>query len=542
MRKRPHGLRRFGLLLGAVLLATGPLPGSPVSPAQAASYVELQGDGSSWAEPAVTQWARDMVPDGIDINFTGDGSAEGREHYIEDQNDFAGSDIAFLKQGDPFGGGVENVGWNYSYIPIVAGGTTFMYNLTVGGRKITNLRLSGATVAKIFTGQITNWADPAIAHDYGQQLPSQPITVVTRSDGSGASYMFTRWLSVEYAGQWNAFCKAHGGPSPCPPTEFYPGFGASIQKDGSDQVAAFLASSISEGAIGYDEYAYALNYGLPVVKLLNAAGYYTLPTPSNVAIALQAAVIDENPNDVDFLMQDLDGVYTYKDPRSYPLSSYSYLIIPRDTGGGLNNQPPPSWTDTKGVTLSTWLNYVLCGAQQSAGSLGYSPLPKNLVVGGFQQVDHLPGHIATPDLQQLQGCNNPTYSNGVDHLTADAPMPSPCDYYTAPLVCTVQGGKAVSAGAGAGSGSGTGPGAGAGGTNASPGAVGSTGGAGQAGAGIGSGTGTGQSGPVYAVPVTVATASDQQITLAGLTVLELLAAVTAPALLGAWLQRRRKRR
>ena len=559
---RPRKIPRLAVALAAALLCAAGLPGTALPAAQAAavsgapvfgatvsgaatpaaSYVQLQGDGSSWAEPAITQWARDMVPDGIDINYTGDGSAEGREHYIEDQNDFAGSDIAFLKQGDPFGGGIENVGWNYSYIPIVAGGTTFMYNLVVGGRKITNLRLSGETLAKIFTGQITNWDDPAITHDYGAALPSQAITVVTRSDGSGASYMFTRWLSVEYPSLWNSFCAGHGGPSPCPPTEFYPGFGTSIQKDGSDQVAAFLASSISEGAIGYDEYAYALNYGLNVVKMLNAAGYYTLPTASNVAIALQAAVIDENPNDVDFLMQDLDKVYTDSDPRAYPLSSYSYLVIPRDVGGGLNNAPPPSWTTGKGVTLSTWLNYVLCGAQQTAGSLGYSPLPKNLVVGGFEQVDHLPGHVATPDLAQLNGCNNPTYSNGVDHLTAGAPMPSPCDFHTAPLDCTDEGGKAVTTGSGNTSGNGTNPGA----TGAAPAgatdgpSAGSTGAA--DGQGAAAGPGTANNSQVYAEPVTVEAASDQQLTLATLTVLELLAAIAAPVLVGTWLQRRRKRK
>ncbi|HEV2343751.1 MAG TPA: substrate-binding domain-containing protein [Actinocrinis sp.] len=546
---RPRSIRRFAAMLAAALTVAT----VPVAPAHAVSYVPLQGDGSSWAEPAIAQWARDMVTQGIQISYTGDGSAQGREHYIENQNDFAGSDIAFLKQGDPFNPGVENVGWNFSYIPIVAGGTTFVYNLVVGGQKIRNLRLSGLTLARIFTGSITNWSDPAITRDYGVQLPSQPITVITRSDGSGASYMFTRWLSKQYSSLWNGFCQAHGGPSPCGPTEFYPGFGGSIQKDGSDQVATFLASPISEGSIGYDEYAYALNYSLPAVKMLNSAGYYTLPTPSNVAIALQAAIIDENPSDVDFLMQNLDNVYAYSDPRTYPLSSYSYLIIPRDVGGGGNNQPPPNWNTQKGVTLGTWLNYVLCGAQSSAGVLGYSPLPKNLVVGGFTQVDHMPGHVPTPDLNQLNGCDNPTYSNGVNHLIVDAPMPSPCDKVTAPLNCAVRNGEAVNTGSGSGTGGGSG-GSGGNGTTGGP-----TSGAGPsssaAGNGAGSGGGTidpntGQiltsgfnnGGPqaVYAEPVAVAGSSDQQIILAILTVLELLAAIAVPSSIGIWLQRRRK--
>jgi ABC-type phosphate transport system substrate-binding protein len=473
---RPRSLGRIAAA-AAMALAVAAVP---TAPARAASYVPLQGDGSTWAEPAISQWSRDEVPLGIHINFTGDGSAQGRSHYASDQNDFAASDIAFLTQGDPFGGGIERSQYSYSYIPIVAGGTTFIYNLVVGGRKVTNLRLSGTTLARIFTGQITDWSDPAITRDYGARLPGQPITVVTRSDGSGASYMFTRWLSKQYTAMWNSFCAAHGGPATnCGPTEFYPGFGSSIQKNGSDQVAAFLASPIGQGSIGYDEYAYALNYGIPAVKVLNQAGYYSLPSASNVAIALQAAIIDDDPKSVTFLMQNLDDVYTYGDPRAYPLSSYSYLIIPRDSTV-TNSPPPPQFSAGKGVTLSTWLNYVLCGAQQKAGQLGYSPLPKNLVVGGFEQVDHMPSHVPTPDLTQLNGCNNPTYSDGVNHLIQDAPMPSPCDRVTAPLNCSVVNGKPVGD-----TGGGSGPGA------AGPGAAGP----GAPGAGGAPGTGPGGHAP-----------------------------------------------
>jgi hypothetical protein len=367
--------------------------------------------------------------------------------------------------------------------------------------------------------------------------------------------MFTRYLSREFPSEWNSFCAAHGGPNPCGPTEFYPGFANSVQKDGSDQMASFLASPISNGAIGYDEYAYALSYGLPAVKMLNAAGYYSLPTPSNVAIALQAAIIDNNPSDVDYLMQNLDNVYTYGDPRTYPLSSYSYLIIPRDVGGGQNNAPPPTWSTAKGVTLSTWLNYVLCGAQQSAGNLGYSPLPKNLVVGGFAQVDHVPGHVATPDPTQLMGCNNPTYSNGVNHLITGAPMPSPCDYYTAPINCVVVNGKAVNTGGSNGSSGGGGSGSNGGGANnanaanphgGGPSAASSLGPSASfdpnTGQLVGSGAGTDAGAQsIAAEPVAVASRPEEQSVLAVLTVLEILAAVCAPVAVGAWLQRRRKR-
>ncbi len=433
-----HPSRRRWLALACtfVLAALGCSISAPA--AQATSFVPLSGDGSSWAQPAIDQWSRDVNPRGITINFSGDGSAAGRQHYIVNQADFAASDIAFLTSPDPFGAGTEQSSYAYSYVPIVAGGTSFLYNLVVGGKRITNLRLSGETLAKIFTGKITDWSDPAITHDYGAPLPSQHITVITRSDGSGASYMFTRWMWKEYPSLWTPFCQAQGGGAGCGPTEFYPGFNGAVQRNGSDQVASYISSpSFGEGSIGYDEYAYALNNNIPVVKVLNKAGYYSLPTPSNVAIGLTKAVIDKNPASPTFLMQDLDGVYTNPDPRTYPLSSYSYLIVPRAHReiNGNNAGPPPRFDTSKGATLSTWLNYVLCGAQQKAGALGYSPLPKNLVVGGFQQVDNIPGHVKTPDTAQLNGCNNPTYSNGVNHLIVDAPQPNPCDKVGQPLTC-----------------------------------------------------------------------------------------------------------
>jgi hypothetical protein len=260
-----------------------------------------------------------------------------------------------------------------------------------------------------------------------------------------------------------------------------------------------------------------------------------------VAIALQKAVIDEDPNSVTFLMQNLDAVYSYTDPRTYPLSSYSYLIVPRDTrarpGGGVALGPPPAFNNDKGRTLTTWLNYVLCGAQQSAGRLGYSPLPKNLVVGGFDQEGHIPGHVTVPDSNQLMGCNNPTYSNGVNHLIVDAAQPSPCDYRTAPLNCTVVNGKAVTSNgssAGGGTSGGGGPAAGGANPSANPSA-----GAIDPDTGLPIGTGGGAAtGDVQAGPVSVGQRHGDW-TLAVLTGLELAGAVIAPAALGSWLRRRK---
>jgi len=511
-------------VIGALALASLPLAAVP-APASAGTYVDVSGSGSSWAAVAIDQWAQDKRPNGIVVNYNPDGSAAGRGDYMANQDDFTGSDPPFRNGKDELAGtGSENPLQGYSYVPDVAGGTAFMYHLTVSGRLITNMRLSGQTIMKIFTGQITNWDDPTITHDYGAQLPNLPITPVIRSDGSGATFFLTRWMSHMFPNDWNAFCqRVHSGIQlPCPQTEFYPQFSNAKAENGSNNVATYITSSYGNGSIGYDEYAYALNSHYPVVKVLNQAGYYVLPSASNVAVALTRAVINEDPSSPDFLQQNLDSVYTFTDPRSYPLSSYSYFIVPR-SGATL----PTNFTTAKGATLSTWLNFDLCEGQQQVIQLGYSPLPINLVKGGLLQIGRIPGHVATTPVSSLAGCNNPTFINGQDVLLNTAPFPSPCDKLGAPLNCVVKNGKPVASGSGPTSKPTTG-GATPSGGNATPGAAGP----------VPTATPTG---PVTGVTVNLASADrSSQIALATITAASIIAAVAVPPALAAWLRRRRQ--
>jgi ABC-type phosphate transport system substrate-binding protein len=513
-------------VLGTLIAALG-LAMAPAYPAGAGSYVAISGSGSSWSSVALDQWAEDLRANGIVVNFNPDGSAAGRQDYMASQVDFAASDPPFRNGTDKLGGAAaEHPSVGYSYIPDTAGGTAFMYHLTVAGHLITNLRLSGQTIVKIFTGQITNWDDPEITHDYGAQLPNEKITPVIRSDGSGATFFFTRWMAAQFPSQWNAFCArvTNGRVSaPCGQTEFYPSFPGSVSQNGSNNVATYITASYGQGSIGYDEYAYALNSHYPVVKLLNPAGYYVLPSPSNVAVALTQAQINEDPSSINFLQQDLDNVYTYTDPRSYPLSSYSYLITPR-SGAPI----PTNFSTADGATLSTFVNYFLCAGQKEVGELGYSPLPINLVEGGFLQVNRIPGHVATPNLATLGACDNPTFINGKNILLSTAPEPSPCDKAGEPLDCTVVDGKAVS-GAVKPAARAT-PSAGA---SAAP--AGATGTATEGGAGT-----TVTSGPVTGQVVNVAANGTDNGMLAVLTAIEIVAAVAAPPALFAVIRRRRR--
>ncbi|MFE7191107.1 phosphate ABC transporter substrate-binding protein PstS, partial [Kitasatospora sp. NPDC057595] len=468
--------RPLAVLLSTLLAAGSLLLGQAV-PASAAS-VALTASGSSWAFPAIDQWRQDVGPQGIQIDFNAVGSARGRAEWNTGRNDFSASDVPFRTTVDTGAGediqrageaGVEKVVYGYSYVPITAGGTALMYHLTVGGKRVNDLRLSTQTIMDIFTNKITNWNDPRITEDYGKQLPNLPITPVIRSDGSGATAQFTRWMSRTYPEQWDEYCKSVNKVSCGLYTEFFPRAGRMTAQSGSDTVAGYIKAGSGEGTIGYDEYAFAKNSNWPVVKVLNPAGYYTLPTASNVAVALTAAQIrgvDDNtsPEDPNYLQQNLDGVYINKDPRSYPLSSYSYLIVPRSN----SLQSLPKFSNDKGSALSRFLAYVLCQGQGEADSLGYSPIPRNLVRGGLLQTSRIPGNASPVDPNTLSNCNNPTF-NSAGELTIlkTAPQPSECDAKGAPLDCktkpggtsggsTTGGAAAGGAGTGGATGGGTG--------------------------------------------------------------------------------------
>jgi phosphate ABC transporter phosphate-binding protein len=426
MLRRTPALHRLVVLV-AVLAVVAGMQTLLAPGAGAAGFVPISGSGSTWSSNALDQWRRNInANNGITVNFAANGSTSGRNDFRFGTVDFAVSEIPY---------GLTDAGVTepkpdraFGYMPIVAGGTAFMYNLKIGNKRVTNLRLSGDTITKIFTKQITLWSDPAIKDDNpGLALPPRPIIPVVRADGSGTTAQFTAWMANQYGGMWDDFChKAGRNITPCGFTSFYPTNGL-INKAGSTGVAGFVAQDASEGAITYVEYSYARNSGFPVVKVLNKANYYIEPTASSVAVALLKAKI--NPSD---LTSDLSQVYIDPDPRTYPLSSYSYMIIPKDT--------THNFTTEKGRTLSEFAYYFLCEGQQQADPLGYSPLPINLVAAGVDQVGQIPGSTHKLNPNNLAGCHNPTVSpDGTNLLAKNAPQPNPCDLKGASTQCGVTG-------------------------------------------------------------------------------------------------------
>lgn len=524
---------------------------APAGPAAAAGHARITGTGSSWSANAITQWVADVRKQNLQVDFTATGSATGRKDFAAVANDFAVSDIGFRGKDPTTGQRDDAQGRAFAYLPIVAGGTSFVYQVRVGGQLVRNLRLSGLTLAKIFLGQITDWNDAQITADNnGRKLPSLPIIVVVHSEGSGSTAQFTSYLAKQYPDLW----RTYSGSADF--TEYFPTTPRSgsrkpvVSVNGSDSVINTVTAGSSNGAIGYDEYSYALGAGFPVVELENQAGYFTKPTDFNVAVALRAADINmDSSNPLTYLLQKLDKVYVNPDKRTYAMSSYSYMILPIGNDAKMNSE--------KRQTLVDFMSYSICTGQASMGATGYSPLPLNLVERGFEQLQKLKDidPAVTFAAKPVNTCNNPTFiasDPSRNRLAEIAPNPPECAKRgNGP--CTGTGSPTGNSGTGTGNGSGgngngNGNGSTAGGAAANP----SASGAATAGAQIdpdtgevisgGAGGGTGGDVNAVGVPNDLAafrTGKHMKV-LGPAAALLVLFVVFGPALFGRWLRRRRE--
>ncbi len=454
-------IRRLAAL--SMVLAAIVTPAAAPAPARAAGYETIGGDGSSWSQGAMTQWLSDVANTmNMTVNYPGNGSTMGRQLYAAGGVDFAVSEIPYGVKDNGAADVPPTASHPFKYLPIVAGGTAFMYHLDSGGKRITNLRLDDTTLVKIFTGGLAYWDAPEIkAENPAIALPHKQIVPVVRSDGSGTTAQLTTWFDTEPAlsGMWAAFCQAHGRAldgGKCGTTSFYPTASGFQSLSGSIGVSGYVASDPGEGAITYVEYSYAHNKHFPVAKVLNKSGYYIAPDALNVAVALTSVQIDDQ------LLQHLQGVYESRDARAYPLSSYSYMIVPTSTKS--------PFTADKGHTLGDFVQYFLCQGQQHVDKLGYSPLPYNLVASGLNVAKSIPGANVTTT---PSSCANPTVAaDGGNKLAEIAPQPAACDKQGAS-----QCGPEGAAPAGGASGGSTGGASGGSGTTTGT-AAGSTGGTG----------------------------------------------------------------
>ncbi len=429
-RPRPAAVGVSAVLAAvtAVLCQLWGLPMAGASPS-------LQSTGSSFASVAIQQWVgQSSTLYGLNINWQVTSSVIGLNNFATNQVDFGASDIPYSS-----GQAQSMPSIPYQYMPDVAGGLSFMYNLLgKDGQRITNVILNASAVADIFLGKITKWNDPVIAQLNPQlagDLPSTQIIAVYRLDASGENYLLSDYLLHQagpvFAAAQNDFSSFEPGQPdatwPTPPTGFdfsahpgYPGWqqGTPNGQSGSDNAANYVSALSSVGAITYVETAYAKEHNLPVASVVNASNNAVQPTSLDVATALEAAILHTD------LTQDLTNVYTNPLPNAYPLSAYSYLVTPcspqlaqvqHASCAADPNGAPSTFPTPKGQALGQFVSFLACAGQEKMAILGYSPLPPNLVQEDFDAVGRLNGGQEPPPVSPSD-CKNP-------YVDGEIPLP-----------------------------------------------------------------------------------------------------------------------
>jgi phosphate transport system substrate-binding protein len=400
-RLRTRGFLRisavFFALFGLAVVAATPAGAAPA---------RVNGQGSSYVALAMQQWVADAQTQGLQVNYLPTGSPAGLTSFGQSLADFAGTEAEFSALSTPTAG--DNRG--YQYIPSVAGAISVMYNVRdAAGRAVDYLHLSRRTVARIFTGDITNWSDPVIsAENKGLVLPDKAINVVYRGGQSGTTglfYDFVQNVAPDIFNPWAAknrfptavrIIQLDSSPSFVPKSQAF---------QGSDQIAQFIGSGQGEWSIGYDEFGYSKTYDVPSAWIENGSGQWVLPYAENISAALEGATLRPD------LSQELAGVYDSMNPLAYPISAYSYIVTQcvesadRPTCNGAYSN--------SGVTetLATWLRYIACDGQTNMARIGYSPLPPNLSQEVANSIARLTGQ--PPEQLSAGNCANPRFSGSV---------------------------------------------------------------------------------------------------------------------------------
>ncbi|MBX3285073.1 MAG: phosphate ABC transporter substrate-binding protein PstS [Actinobacteria bacterium] len=282
------------------------------------------------------------------ITYTKSGSSDGKKGLADQTLDFAGTDSPIKDEEKPNFGDREML-----YFPLVGGPIAVAYNL----EGVDSLNLTPDVVAKIFQVEITSWDDPEIAADNPDvELPSTPITVVHRSDGSGTTKNFTKYLTKAAPDTW----KLDSGEE----VEWDPKTQGAEKSTG---VTSVVAST--DGAVGYADLSDAAKEDLSVAAIGNSSGDFIAPSPDSASIALGAAEIADDLT-YDPLNVDAEG--------AYPITSPTWVLVDAvqsDQG--------------KADLLKAYLNYALTTGQAQAKSLLYAPLPTELAEKAVAQLDQI---------------------------------------------------------------------------------------------------------------------------------------------------------
>jgi len=322
------------------MLAAVAAAAAAVALAGAAEAANISGAGATFPYPIYSKWADAFKRQtGIGLNYQSIGSGGGIKQIKAGTVTFGASDMPLEPQDLQAAGLVQ--------FPMIIGGVVPVVNLkgVQGGQMV----LDGATIAAIYLGEITKWNDPRIKKlNPSLALPATAIAPIYRSDGSGTNFLFTNYL----ASASPKFKQTIGSNTS---VQWPVGIGAK----GNEGVANMTAQT--DGAIGYVEYAYAVQNKMTYVNLINAAGQKVVPN----AAAFQAAAANADwahaPN-FRLILTNQPG------EKSWPITGASFILVhatPRD--------PAATGTALK------FFDWAFKNGGSMAEELGYVPLPENLI-------------------------------------------------------------------------------------------------------------------------------------------------------------------
>ena len=286
------------------------------------------------------------VAKSVTVNYNAVGSGQGKKDLAAGTSDWAGSDST-VKDDEK-----ANFKGPFLYFPTVAAPITVSYNLS----GVKSLQLSAPTLAKIFTGTITTWNDAAIAADNpGASLPSTAITVAVRSDGSGTTSNFSKFLAA------------------AAPTDFTltPGDTVTWPKAQAGKGNAGVAQIVKEtaGAIGYVDLSDALATKLSTAAIKNKDGKFVAPTLEGATAALANATVKD---DLTYSALNTAGV------DAYPITASTYVLV---------YATPAS----NAKAIKGWLTFLLTEGQALAKDVDFAPLPETLRTKALAQITQIQG-------------------------------------------------------------------------------------------------------------------------------------------------------
>ncbi|ORA79793.1 phosphate ABC transporter substrate-binding protein PstS [Mycobacterium malmoense] len=354
-------LKRFGAALtalasGALILsgcgggnsntAGGSSTPSPLPvPVDCAGTKALKASGSTAQANAMTRFIKafEQACPGQTLNYTPNGSGAGISEFTGKQTDFGGSDVPLAA--NEYDAAQQRCGSRAWDLPVVFGPIAITYNVT----GLNSLTLDAVTAAKIFNGGITTWNDPAIqALNKGVALPAEPIRVVFRSDLSGTSDNFQRYLDAASNGAWG---KGTG-------KTFNGGVGEGAK--GNDGTSS--AVKATEGAVTYNEWSFAQAKNLNMAKIITSAGQDPVViSADSVGKTIAGATVSGKGND---LVLNLVSFYRPKQQGAYPIVLATYEIV-------CSKYPDPQ----VGMAVRAFLQSTIGAGQNGLADNGYIPVP-----------------------------------------------------------------------------------------------------------------------------------------------------------------------